>query len=169
MILRSIRSSDRDQAIPGLWRQSRGKLKTIPTAPENRIWAGLRGGGRILLQPVSNLNFPDNRENNREFLNFRPFSAILAPNRRARSAGYNKIPYATEQGINLTEQGRFRREQGISVQEQDSRIWLIFQAVETARLGAVRTSHRNLTRLALPAGLAQTARNNGCQCASPSI
>jgi hypothetical protein len=54
-----------------------------------------------------------NRENNREFLNFRAFSAILAPNRRANSASYNKIPYATEQGIILTEQGINLMEQGI--------------------------------------------------------
>jgi hypothetical protein len=37
-------SGDRDRAIPGLRRQSRGKSKTIPTAPGNRICAGLGGG-----------------------------------------------------------------------------------------------------------------------------
>jgi hypothetical protein len=62
--------------------------------------------------------FPDNREKNREFLIFRPLSAILAPNRRANSAGYNKIPYAREQGIFLMEQGIFATEQGISVKRR---------------------------------------------------
>jgi hypothetical protein len=57
--------------------------------------------------------FPDNRENNREFFKFGPFSAILAPNRRVNSASYNEIPYATEQGIFLPEQGIFAKEQGI--------------------------------------------------------
>jgi hypothetical protein len=57
--------------------------------------------------------FPANREINREFVNFRPFFVILAPYRRANSAGYNKIPYATEQGIILTEQGIILTEQGI--------------------------------------------------------
>jgi hypothetical protein len=35
---------DRDRAILRLRRQSRGKSKTIPTAPGNRLCAGLRGG-----------------------------------------------------------------------------------------------------------------------------
>ena len=49
---------DRDRAIPRLRRQSRGKLKTIPTAPGNRNCAGLRGGaGRTQTgnQPVMGL------------------------------------------------------------------------------------------------------------------
>jgi hypothetical protein len=37
-------SPDRDWPISGLRRQSRGKLKTIPTAPGNRSCVGLRGG-----------------------------------------------------------------------------------------------------------------------------
>jgi hypothetical protein len=35
---------DRDRTMPRLRRQSRGKSKTIPTAPGNRNCAGLRGG-----------------------------------------------------------------------------------------------------------------------------
>jgi hypothetical protein len=49
--------------------------------------------------------FSDNREINREFFDFGPFSAILAPNRRTNSVTCNKISYATEQGIILGEQG----------------------------------------------------------------
>src|SRR5271169_6271201 len=66
--------------------------------------------------------FPDNREINREFFDFGPFSAILIPNRRVNSGGYNKIPYATEQGIFSAEQGIFLREQGISAGQQGSGI-----------------------------------------------
>jgi hypothetical protein len=49
---------DRDRAIPCLWRQSRGKSKAIPTAPGNRICAGLRGGAgrtRTGNQPIMGL------------------------------------------------------------------------------------------------------------------
>jgi len=66
--------------------------------------------------------FPDNREINREFFDFGPFSAILIPNRQVNSGGYNKIPYATEQGIFSAEQGIFLREQGISAGQQGSGI-----------------------------------------------
>ena len=44
-------------------------------------------------------NFPDNREFNREFLFFRPFSAILVSKTQANSVVCSKISYATEQGI----------------------------------------------------------------------
>jgi hypothetical protein len=49
---------DRDRAIPGLRRQSHGKLKAIPPTPGNRICAGLRGGARRTQtdnQPVMSL------------------------------------------------------------------------------------------------------------------
>jgi hypothetical protein len=57
----------------------------------------------VLIGPVSNPEFPENREINREFFSFGRFSAIFVPNRRANSAAYNKIPYAAEQGIFFTE------------------------------------------------------------------
>jgi hypothetical protein len=74
------------------------------------------------LQP----KFPDNREFNREFFDFGPFWAILAPNRRANSDGYNKIPYAAEQGIFSGGTGNVWGEQGISAEQQGSGIrdWL---------------------------------------------
>src|SRR5215204_4474353 len=43
--------------------------------------------------------FPENREFNREFFNFGPFSAILATNRRGNPMACSKIPDAAEQGI----------------------------------------------------------------------
>jgi hypothetical protein len=72
----------------------------------------------VLIGPVSKSKFPDNREINREFFNFGPFSAILAPNRQANSIACSKIPYAMEQGIFLTEQGIIFAEQGILAPEQ---------------------------------------------------
>jgi hypothetical protein len=68
----------------------------------------------VVGEPVCEAKFPANREINREFLKFRLFSAILAPNQRANSVSYNKIPYATEQGINSNKQGITFEEQGIS-------------------------------------------------------
>ena len=44
-------------------------------------------------------NFPDNRENNREFCRFGPFAAIFVSNLPAKSMAYSRIPYANEQGI----------------------------------------------------------------------
>jgi hypothetical protein len=66
----------------------------------------------LLIGPVSNPKFPDNREINREFFNFGPFYAILAPNQRANSSACRKIPYAAEQGMFLAEQGIIVAEQG---------------------------------------------------------
>ena len=43
-------------------------------------------------EPVSEARFPANREFNREFFKFVPFSAILAPNQRANSNSCSKIP-----------------------------------------------------------------------------
>ena len=63
---------------------------------------------------LSQGKFPDNREFNREFFDFRPFSVILARNRCAKSMACSKIPYETEQGIFFAEQGIFWSEQGIS-------------------------------------------------------
>jgi hypothetical protein len=67
----------------------------------------------VLGGPVSNPKFPDNREINREFFKFGPFSAIPAPNQRANSIACRRIPYEMEQGIFLTEQGILTPEQGI--------------------------------------------------------
>src|SRR3974390_1856442 len=53
----------------------------------------------VRCQPVSSIEFPGNREINREFCEFGPFLAILAPNRGTNSMDCSKIPYAPEQGI----------------------------------------------------------------------
>jgi len=53
----------------------------------------------VQIGPVSNPEFPDNREINREFCKIRPSAAILTPVRQANSMVCNEIPYAMEQGI----------------------------------------------------------------------
>jgi hypothetical protein len=58
----------------------------------------------------------------REFGRFWP---ILVRNRRANSGPYNKIPYATEQGIIFTEQGIYLIEQGICQSHQVKRRFLV--------------------------------------------
>jgi hypothetical protein len=65
------------------------------------------------IEPVSTSKFPANREKNREFRGNRPREAIFAPNRLPNSVVYNRIPYATEQGIIRGEQGIFYKEQGV--------------------------------------------------------
>jgi hypothetical protein len=61
----------------------------------------------VLVEPVSDPEFPENREIYREFLSFGRFSAIFVPNRRANSAVYNKSPYVMEQGIFFGRTGNF--------------------------------------------------------------
>jgi hypothetical protein len=94
--------------------------------------------------------FPANREIYREFFDFGRFCAILVLNRRANSAGYNKIPYATEQGIFWTEQGIFLREQGISAGQQGSGIGDQFQAGGSTSYGD--ETYRGLTEVAFAMG-----------------
>jgi hypothetical protein len=67
----------------------------------------------VTVEPVSTPKFPANREINREFCRIRPLSAILKADTRANSETCSEIPYATEQGIILVEQGIPTREQGI--------------------------------------------------------
>jgi hypothetical protein len=55
------------------------------------------------LEAVSN-----NREFNREYRDFSPFSAFLAPNYRVIPAPCSEIPYATEQGIFANVTGKNR-------------------------------------------------------------
>jgi hypothetical protein len=59
----------------------------------------------VAVEPVSTPKFPANREINREFCQFRTHCGILKANTRANSKAFSQIPYATEQGIILVEQG----------------------------------------------------------------
>jgi hypothetical protein len=71
--------------------------------------------GRLALR--GGPKFPANREFNREFFKFGPFSAILAPNKPANSNACSKIPWQMEQGNLLREQGIIFAEQGILAPE----------------------------------------------------
>jgi hypothetical protein len=65
-------------------------------------------------EPVSEDKFPANRENNREFSDFGPFFRAIVLKIARNSGGYERIPYAAEQGNNSLDLGMFSREQGIS-------------------------------------------------------
>ena len=67
----------------------------------------------VQVEPVSTPKFPANREKNREFYQIRALGAILKADTRANSEACSEIPYATEQGIILAEQGTSARYQGI--------------------------------------------------------
>jgi hypothetical protein len=92
---------DRDRPLPRPRRQKPRRVKGYSERarkPDSRGTAWWRTHSTATgLHP----EFPDNREINREFFDFGRFYAVLVSNRRANSAGYNKIPYATEQGIFL--------------------------------------------------------------------
>jgi hypothetical protein len=61
------------------------------------------------LEPVSSIQFPANREINREFSQIPARGAILNADTRANSEACSEIPYSAEQGI-------FAKEQGICAQ-----------------------------------------------------
>jgi hypothetical protein len=71
------------------------------------------GGGRSPSRTRLHLEFPANREINREFCQNRQLDAILHADTRANSEVCSEIPYSTEQGIFAKEQGICTREQGI--------------------------------------------------------
>jgi hypothetical protein len=74
------------------------------------------GGGVVVaavaFEPVSTLEFPANREKNREFHQIRALGTILKADTRANSKACCEIPDAIEQGIISEEQGNLAREQG---------------------------------------------------------
>ena len=59
----------------------------------------------VLVEPVSNAEFPANREINREFRQIRSLRCDFEADTRANSAACSEIPCATEQGIISKEQG----------------------------------------------------------------
>ena len=67
----------------------------------------------VVFEPVSAAKFPANREKNREFCRI-AFSAVSQTlNNGARTGLPMRIPYSTQQGIILAEQGSLAKEQGI--------------------------------------------------------
>jgi hypothetical protein len=61
----------------------------------------------VAIEPISTTKFPANREKNREFFHFWPDSGLEHPMRPMISRAFEQIPYVTEQGILLQEQGIF--------------------------------------------------------------
>ena len=67
----------------------------------------------VAFEPVSTLEFPANREINREFCKIRPSATNVRSRTRANPMACGEIPYAAEQGIFVKEQGICAQEQGI--------------------------------------------------------
>ena len=67
----------------------------------------------VLIERVSTLKFPANREKNREFREIRLLCKILKPDTRTNSKAFSQIPYKIEEGFISAEQGVLSREQGI--------------------------------------------------------
>jgi hypothetical protein len=65
------------------------------------------------VEPVSPAKFPANREKNREFYRIAVSVASVTVNNGFVTRHSKPIPYSTEQGIILADQGIFTREQGI--------------------------------------------------------
>ncbi len=77
----------------------------------------------VRCQPVSGIEFPGNREINREFCKFGAFLAIPAPNRRANSMDCSKIPYCTGTGNFLRITGNFSEGTGNSGDRIKASTW----------------------------------------------
>jgi hypothetical protein len=67
----------------------------------------------VIVEPVSTLKFPANREKNREFCQISASGARETVNNAVVTGLSIRIPYSTEQGIILAEQGIVVQEQGI--------------------------------------------------------
>jgi hypothetical protein len=74
----------------------------------------------VAFEPVSTLEFPANREKNREFHQIRALGAILKADTRANSKASSEISCATEQGNNSEEQGNLAEEQGFCLRKPKS-------------------------------------------------
>jgi hypothetical protein len=66
----------------------------------------------VAVEPVSTLQFPANREKNREFNKIGASGAAEIVNNAVVTGLPELIPYSAEQGIILADQGIFAREQG---------------------------------------------------------
>src|SRR3981081_3554409 len=84
--------------------------------------AELRGGGCSPDRTSLHVKFPANREKNRQFLEIGPDKEIFAGIRGAKSIRCGQIPYATDQGTNLSKQGKdypFQQRTGNAVAQKD--------------------------------------------------
>src|SRR5262249_52769867 len=82
------------------WRES-GPEKEPPEVRLTRPWRGESAANSSLKRP----KFPASRENTGNFIDSRLGSASTAAKKRIKPERYGPIPYATEQGINLTVSG----------------------------------------------------------------
>ena len=67
-----------------------------------------------MCEPVSAAKFPANREKNREFCKILASEAPEIPNSGLGTGRCSQIPYSTEQGIILVEQGKLGARTGNS-------------------------------------------------------
>lgn len=72
--------------------EERGTAGISGARPQIKLETGLAGWGRSLDRTSLHLNFPANREINREFRRFRLASAISAPSVRANSSTCPEFP-----------------------------------------------------------------------------
>jgi hypothetical protein len=83
---------------------------------------GLGGGGCSPDRTSLHVKFPASREKNRQFLEIGPDKEIFAGIRGAKSIRCGQIPYATDQGTNLSKQGKdypFQQRTGNAVAQKD--------------------------------------------------
>jgi hypothetical protein len=68
----------------------------------------------VVVEPISTIQFPANREKNREFNKIGASEATKTVNNAVVTGLPVRIPYTAEQGIILAEHGILAREKGIS-------------------------------------------------------
>src|SRR5271167_4423106 len=96
------------------------------------------GGGRSRIRTRLHPKFTANRENNREFFEFRLGGRRTRPTSPMFLGLFSRIPYSTEQGIFSTKQGIILHEQG--------------------KVVSANREHARLSALALPIGCSAIIR-----------
>jgi hypothetical protein len=97
------------RANPRNWRKNSPVVKDKSIS---NIRCLFRGGGRSRIRTRLHPEFTANRENNREFFEFRLGGRSTRPTSPMFLGLFSRIPYSTEQGIFSTKQGTILHEQG---------------------------------------------------------
>jgi len=93
----------------------------------------------VVVEPVSTVKFPTNREMNREFSILRQCRRLRRPANPMKSRFCSQIPYNTEQGISCEEQGNVRQDHGSRACRTTYRIGNFEGRGETSDIAGSRT------------------------------
>src|SRR5262245_6669219 len=103
--LNTVSWADRNRETASRKQKSPPMVGRRRKSPQSSGWPDWVVADAVQVEPVSHLEFPANREINREFRQNRRLDAILHADTPANSEACSEIPYSTKQGIFAKEQG----------------------------------------------------------------